>query len=203
MNKIELLTLIREIVKDELKELLRSKNGRAAVREIIGKEVRIEVDKLLTEMEQGQDTREVVHESPEEIKLSRMVERGELPPKGVPKKKQEHPNIQFTKKSTFNDMLNQTLDSIRRGDAQLPPAEDGGQAQLLREQYMDMRGQPENTSVPRAEEHTGKSVVSMMPEKDVDGNPLMVNPNGLPDHVQGALTRDYRKLMKKVEAKRG
>jgi len=203
MNKIELLSLIREIVKDELKELLTTKSGRTLVREMITREVRIEVDKLLTEMEQGQDSREMVQESPNDIKLSRMVERGELPPKKSSKR--EEPKVGFTKNSKLNDMLNQTLDSIRKGDAQLPSMMGPeSQVQLLKEQYPNMKIGESNLGVTRpVEESTGKSVVSMLPDKDVSGNPLMVNPTALPDHVQNALTRDYRKLMKKVEEKRG
>jgi len=218
MNKTELLTVLREMVKNELKELLNTREGRALLREIIGKEVRIEVDKLLTEMEHSDSSKEIIQESPKNQKLSRMVERGELPPKGVPKK--ESQTVAFTKNQKLNSMLNQTLEAIRNGKETMPSTEGtAGQVAMLREQY---EGQPKdemgawptmptggmnaqnfNAVRPQMEESTGKSVVSMLPDKDVNGNPLMVNPNALPDHVSKALTRDYRKAMKKVDEKRG
>lgn len=206
MNKIELVGLIREIVKDELKELLKSKEGRAVVREMIGKEVRIEVDRLLTEMEQSQS--EVISEAPQDTKLSRMVERGELPPKTVQQKPVVVPKVEFTKNPKLNALLNDTYQQLATGKASLPSAMGPeAQAQLLKEQYaktMTAGGfpvTPHSIMQNPPSEDSGKSVDQMLPDVDVNGNPLVVR--NIPDHVGKALTRNYSKLMKKVEEKRG
>ena len=39
--------------------------------------------------------------------------------------------------------------------------------------------------------------------EDVNGNPLRINPNGVPDYLKKVLTRNYRPVMKKVDEKRG
>ena len=216
MNKIELIGLIREIVRDELKELLKSKNGRAVVREMISKEVRLEVERLLVEMEQSEG--EVIQETHDNTKLIQMVERGELPPKNGSRKTKtpSTENVAFTKNPKLNAMLNETLRSVTTGEAQLPSQLGAdGQMALLKEQYANMgddwKTMPGNftstgarTFTPTTErvgEESGKSVQQMLPDTDVNGNPMMVQ--SVPDHISKALTRDYRKLMKKVEEKRG
>jgi len=204
MNRIELVSLIREMVKTELKGLLKSKEGRAIIREVIGSEVRSEVNTLLTEMEQSEAPKEVIKEVRPSGKLSQMVARGELPPKE--KTMGKTPIVAFTKNQKLNEMLSQTLNDIRHGNAQLPSSMGvEGQVAMLREQYASNPITAVSSAAPLLppEERTGKSVVSMLPEKTVEGNPLMINPNALPDHIQKALTRDYRKVMKKVDEKRG
>jgi hypothetical protein len=213
MNKIELIGLIREIVKDEFKELLKSREGRAYIREIVGKETRVEVDKLLTEMEQSQG--EVIQEPQQDVKLAKMVERGELPPKKrIVEEKKEIPKVAFTKNPKLNAFLQSTFEDIASGRAQLPSQTGAeGQAALLKEQYAGedwktMTGgtftsdQARTFGMTRPQpntESTGKPVAAMLPSVDVNGNPLVVRPDALPDHVQTALTKDYRKFMKKVD----
>ena len=202
MNKNELLSSLRGIVKEELTRLLNSKEGRALIKELISRGVRSEVDRLLTDMEQ-ENKQPVIQEANRGVKVSRMIERGELPPKNVPKRVVEESiqPVTFTKNSKLNNMLNQTLVSIARGEAQLPSALGAdSNAALLREQYGGVREEISNPQMSRhpLNESSGKSVMQMLPDKDVNGNPLMINATALPDHVQNALTRDYRKLMKKV-----
>lgn len=218
MNKTEFVGIVRKVVREELVELLKSKEGRVMMREMVNKTVRIEVDRLLTEMESSQE--EVIQERKDNPKLSRMVARGELPATKQQEQKREIPKVAFVKNQKLNALLQDTFEQVAAGKAQLPSQLDGGGAAgILREQYSNMADEwktiPGNFTsqgaqtfgharpVPQGPEDSGKSPAQMLPDKDVNGNPLMVNPNALPDHISKALTRDYRKLMKKVEEKRG
>ena len=193
MNKTELLSTLRTIVKQELKEFIVSKEGRTLLQEVISGHVRIEVDRLLTEMETTDESNEIIQESKRDKKLVQMVERKELPPKDALKKEV----LLLSKNSVLNNMLNQTLQAIRSGNATMPSMEGTvGQAELLREQY-------NNATPPPTEGNTGKSVISMIPDKTVEGHPMVISADRLPDHVTKALTRDYRNVMKKLDEKRG
>lgn len=195
MTKTELVTLIREVVRHEFKAILQTPEGKKLVREIIKNEVRSEVDMLLTEMESQPTT--VIHDTPTDVRLSRMVERGELPNADAGKSKQLQ-EVSFSKNTKLNKALNQTLKSIVSGEAEVPSAVDPeAEMDLLREQYrkgfVDARQRQSQNPV---DEQSGKTVAQMMPRVDVEGNPI--NTVAVPQHVQRALTRDYRKLMKKV-----
>ena len=184
MNKIELMEVLRKIVKEELRRALVSKEIGPLIKEVIKKEVRTEVDRLLTEMEQKQPG-EVIQERTTSPRVNSMIARGELPVKVKP--------VHLAKNQKLNDLLNQTAQSIARGEATLPSQEGPeGQLALLREQYANM-----------GSDSTGKTAAAMIPNVDVEGRPMIVNPAALPTHVQNALTKDYRKFMKKVDEKRG
>lgn len=176
MNKIE----FRALIKKELVEILNSKQGRQLIHSIIKEGVRLEVDRLLTEMEQSEQT-ERIDESP---RVTQMVERGELPPrKPVPKK-------EFAKDPVLNKILNETFLSMVNGDAVAPASLGKAPTNMVGEYG------------PDAYRQSSRSVEAMLPETDVNGRPLQVSPEMLPDHVRTALTKDYRKLMKKIDEKK-
>lgn len=201
MNKIELVGIIREIVKDEFKEMLKSKEGRAILKEVIAKEVHREVDRLLTEMEEASP---VLAETAQMPRLASMVEHGELPPTKKPQPNAE--SVQFTKNNKINEALNQTLASIVSGQATLPSQEGSeGAFAALREQYgaNGFNPMPSQTAATHQSDSTGKSVNQMLPDRDVNGNPMRINAAALPTDVKNALTRDYRKLLKRIDEPRG
>lgn len=238
MNKIELIGVLRELVKSEVQGLLKTPAGRKLIIEIIKAEVPKEVDRLLTEMESAQPEKEVIQEREEprqSSKLTSMVERGELPPRAGQKvingKVQKVEKIQIVKDEKLNDALNQTLLDMRMGRA-VPPSQEGGGSGMLAENYGYGEEQPQDEMAPwpdlpphaRAagmmgrvmggngasapivdKDHpaSGVSLMAMIPDKTVEGAPMAINPAALPDAVKGALTRDYRQLMKKVNQGQG
>jgi len=240
MNKIELIGIIRGLVKEELQEQFKSPALRKVILHLIKEETRKEVDMLLTEMESTQPEKEVIqerqerHESKESTKLSSMVARGELPPRAGQKvingRIQKVEKIQIVKDEKLNDALNQTLLDMRMGRA-VPPSQEGSGAGagMLAENYgyptegdgdgmepwpdlpanaraVGMMNRVMGGSAPIVDKDhpaSGVPLGMMMPEKDVEGRPMAINAAALPDAVKGALTRDYRKLMKKVNQGQG
>lgn len=238
MNKIELIGLIRGLVKEELQEQFKSPALRKVILRLIKEETRKEVDMLLTEMESSQPEKEVIQEREEprqSSKLTSMVERGELPPRAGQKvingKVQKIEKVQLVKDERLNDALNQTLLDMRMGIA-VAPSQQGAGPGMLAENYGysaepnqdEMAPWPDlppharaagmmgrmmggnNGSAPIVDKDhpaSGVSLMAMIPDKTVEGAPMAINPAALPDSVKGALTRDYRKLMKKVNQGQG
>ena len=105
--------------------------------------------------------------------------------------RKQTPKMKFSQNSMLNEMLNETAESgeWKNLDSRTFTA---GQAQGFNRQAMaEQLGY--GNGVPNAQ--------SMMPTVDPDGNPLNVNIEGTA--VGDALTKDYSKLMKTINAKKG
>lgn len=187
MKREEFVQIIRKVVRDEIKEVFSSKSNRSFIREIIGEEVRGEVDRLLTEIESNQGEKLSITENNDDVRISKMVERGELPPVG-----RKQVPLGLSKNPIMNKMLNETLVSLQTGQAMFPSAL-GPEAQVehLKEQYVNHKSDKDIVR-PTSDNGSGKSVSQMLPSQDVNGNPLVIDPNRLPGHVQKALTRKYK-----------
>lgn len=203
MKKSELVDIIREVIREEL---TKNKLVRKYMTILVREEVKSQMKQLITEME-SKVMDEPLPQSVEQfdagirhgLRLQDMVEH---PPKKPVVKNQPQGTKQFVKNNTvLNNMLNETAGDIMAGRAQVPSAAPGSidgvnPAYLGNVSNFAAQQQEEET-----EESTGKSVASMMPTHDVNGNPMMKNPLALPEGVQKALTKDYSKFMKKVDNK--
>ncbi len=105
--------------------------------------------------------------------------------------KKQNPTMEFSKNTMLNEMLNETAESgeWKNLDGRTFTS---GQAQGFNRQVMAEKLGYSN-GVPTAQ--------SMMPTVDPDGKPLNVNIEGTA--VGDALTKDYSKLMKTINAKKG
>jgi hypothetical protein len=204
MKKSEFSQLVRDIIKEEL-----SKNKE--LKQFLKEVVKSEVSKLLIEAESH-----VVHDSTgQDLVGSRHgIRLDELANRKISKKtseKSEQPQeISFVKNQTLNKLLNETAYDIRTGKVALPSSTGGivNQADVVKQlnentDWNELRFDSTNARgfSGRMPDRQVKSVTSMMPTKDVAGNPMVVNPNALPDHVQNALTKNYSKFLKKVDEK--
>lgn len=205
MNKIELITIIRGLINEEL----RNPNFlRSIIVNVIKEEVRKETNKLLTEMEETQisDTSlvKMVSSIPagSEDKLNGLKNKIYNGRKENLVKKKE---IAFTKNKKLNALLNETYTDLRSGNVTLPVSDT---PDTTTEQWPTMQYNKDPRSFSHAKTLNvspgmEKSVGAMIPSVDVEGNPMAVNPDTLPDHVRAALTRNYRPLMKKLKEKEG
>jgi len=156
---------------------------------IVRKVVREELKPILKEIKQS--SKPVIRENKvkevtkpfDPLDVSEVLETERL--------KKQNPTMEFSKNPMLNSMLSETYDSgeWKNLDGRTFTS---GQAQGFNRQVMaEQLGY--GNGVPTAQ--------SMMPTVDPDGNPLNVNIEGTA--VGDALTKDYSKLMKTINAKKG
>jgi len=197
MNRIELISLIREMVQTELKKLVRP-----LIKELLKEEVKKEVDRLLTEMEAAEPV--LTEVKSHGVRLTDVV--GKPTPRQVERvRPPDAPaQISFTKNPLLNSILTQTVVDIREGKS-APLGTDGQNTPRAYMEGMPSRaalveGMSAAPSLSEKLESSGKSVGAMLPTEDVNGNPLRVS--ALPEHVGAALTRNYSKFLKTADKKR-
>lgn len=204
MNKIELITVIRGLIKEELRD---SRLLHSTIKSVIKESVRQEVDRLLTEMENKESTETSLVEMAMEIpagskeKLSglqsKMDTHGHV-------KKLESEKVTFVKDKKLNSLLNETLMDIRTGKAIIPPSDisnDNAEEWPAMNYNKDARSFTAARSLNIQGE--GNKVKSMLPNVDVEGRPMAISADALPDHLKNALTKNYKPLMKKIKEKSG
>ena len=157
---------------------------------VVRKVVREELTPVLTEIKKSKKPiiKERVSKKNQEFDpfdVSHLVGKKTTKPKKVNK------TMEFTKNEMLNEMLSETYDSgeWKNLDGRTFTS---GQAQGFNRQVMAEKLGYGN-GAPTAQ--------SMIPTVDPDGNPLNVNIEGTA--VGDALTKDYSKLMKTINAKKG
>lgn len=202
MTKKDLITLVERIV---INKLTKSK----LVRKMIAESVKQEVKKLLVEVETKVELsgRNILRDANQPMNLQNVITDIDRQDEPAPQTAEE---IEFTKNPVYNKMIARTLRDIKSGQATLPSSEDPSNAQqVLKEEYSDVGGgftsggaQSFNTmrDTPASPVDTMKAN-RMMPDVDSEGRPLGVNANQVPDHLQKALSKNYRKFMKTVDEK--
>lgn len=99
----------------------------------------------------------------------------------------------YTNNPVLNDILNETSGFAPEG----PMAMQLNEGHYSHQSHDDFSEWPTmaRTSSPKMQ------AAAMIPTTDSDGRP--VNMQNVPDHVVGALTKDYRSLMKAIDKKKG
>lgn len=99
----------------------------------------------------------------------------------------------YTSNPILNDILNETSGF----------APEGPMAMQLNEAHYAHQSHDEYAEWPTMSRTVSPTMhaAAMLPSTDSDGRP--VNMQNVPDHVVGALTKDYRSLMKAIDKKKG
>jgi len=201
MNRLELITILRGLIREELRDS-------NFIKSIIREEVKKETNRLLTEMEEKQVDETSLVEMASNIPIGSKEKLDGLKHKMENRKKivseKEEPVI-FVKNRKLNMLLNETLMDLRTGKAIMPASDIPG---TDAEQWPAMQYNKDPRSFAHAKAlnlppGAEKPVEAMIPSVDVEGRPMAVNADALPEHIKNALTRNYKPLMRVINKKDG
>ena len=134
-----------------------------------------------------EEVKSAVKEAISDINTNSLLENVTIdPPKEYrTSSKKSASNKQFTKDPLLNSLLNETAQA-----GAYIPAEEGSEFDewptMKMNSYASLMGSPK-----------------FVDNKKIDATPDGINPNSVPEEVKGALTRDYRSLMKAIDKKKG
>tara|TARA_Y100001963_G_C6735030_1_gene425940 strand:+ start:75 stop:614 length:540 start_codon:yes stop_codon:yes gene_type:complete len=179
MKKTELLNIIENLVKKEVKKQVKEifiKEGKVT-KKPMSMDDESYIDQLLEDQQQGLGLTESVG-------------------KTQPTKKKQF--VEYTKDATINKILNETKGGI-------PSGQGGGPAASMAEQYKTMGGGAYTTD--RMGELMSKTAGNPQAQREIGAVQSMkaqnVSSEQVPEDVKNALTRDYSQLMKAINKKKG
>lgn len=197
MNKREFVTLLRAVIRTEMKPI---------VKEVVQNEFRLLRESLVTQPKTRVESREMLSEDisidalmDESLLLRDVIEKEEAQEVEVPKARKL-----FKSENVFTNMLQQTLDEgYKAGSIQREAPEGGGAQNLVqigegpsRADMLSAIGYGGELGAGEAAGIPGTKVVQV-PQTNPDGRPI--NPNSVPDFLLKAMNKNYSKDLKDLK----
>ncbi|MBT4207736.1 hypothetical protein HOE22_05270 [Candidatus Woesearchaeota archaeon] len=154
---------------------------------VVRKEVKKQVNEIFIKEDRSSSLTELVSKPLTENHLN-------LPSKKQYKAK-KHETINYTENEVLNNILNETVGGIQGGGTNDYPTMGGGTYDTNKMNDLLAGSYGMNTEGDKQQKRDIAAVESI--------KKAGVNVESVPDHVQNALTRDYSKVMKAIDEKKG